>query len=297
MGVSRSVAAGSLPDGKRVRVTRVSQTVLCTNCERLVEMKLSYQIAIATALLASASLPASASESATLRNGFAIRLERHEVRGSMTRFYLSGTTDNYLDVPSAEILSFEEEEVVSLLAPAPAPPPASTLDEFVTAASSRNNIDPDLILSVIRAESGFNPSAVSPKGAQGLMQLMPGTAAQLGVQNALDPATNVEGGTRYLGQLLTRYHNDLSLALAAYNAGPDRVEQYRGVPPYRETRVYVAKIIRDFNRKKTAQRGSQTNLPNNRSAGQNSKATTPSLPGHAKIAGFVRNTSGTGSGS
>jgi soluble lytic murein transglycosylase-like protein len=297
MGVSRSVAAGSLPDGKRVRVTRVSQTVLCTNCERLVEMKLSYQIAIATALLASASLPASASESATLRNGFAIRLERHEVRGSMTRFYLSGTTDNYLDVPSAEILSFEEEEVVSLLAPAPAPPPASTLDEFVTAASSRNNIDPDLILSVIRAESGFNPSAVSPKGAQGLMQLMPGTAAQLGVQNALDPATNVEGGTRYLGQLLTRYHNDLSLALAAYNAGPDRVEQYRGVPPYRETRVYVAKIIRDFNRKKTAQRGSQTNLPNDRSAGQNSKATTPSLPGHAKIAGFVRNTSGTGSGS
>jgi soluble lytic murein transglycosylase-like protein len=260
-------------------------------------MKLSYQIAIATALLASASLPASAAESATLRNGFAIRLERHEVRGSMTRFYLSGTTDNYLDVPSAEILSFEEEEVVSLLAPAPAPPPASTLDEFVSAASSRNNIDPDLILSVIRAESGFNPSAVSPKGAQGLMQLMPGTAAQLGVQNALDPATNVEGGTRYLGQLLTRYHNDLSLALAAYNAGPDRVEQYRGVPPYRETRVYVAKIIRDFNRKKTAQRGSQTNLPNDRSAGQNSKATTPSLPGHAKIAGFVRNTSGTGSGS
>jgi soluble lytic murein transglycosylase-like protein len=301
MGVSRGVAAGSLPDGKRVPVTRFSQTVLCTDCERLVEMKLSYQIAIAMALLASASLPASAAESATLRNGFAIRLERHEVRGSVTRFYLSGTTDNYLDVPSAEILSFEEEEeeeeVVSLLAPAPAPPPASTLDDFVSAASSRNNIDPDLILSVIRAESGFNPSAVSPKGAQGLMQLMPGTAALLGVQNALDPATNVEGGTRYLGQLLTRYHNDLSLALAAYNAGPDRVEQYRGVPPYRETRVYVAKIIRDFNRKKIAQRGSQTNLLNNRSAGQNSKATTPSLPGHAKIAGFVRNTSGTGSGS
>jgi soluble lytic murein transglycosylase-like protein len=264
-------------------------------------MKLAYHFAIATALLASASLPASAAEMATLQNGFAIRLQRHEVRGPVTRFYLSSTSDNYLDVPTAEILSFEqEEEVVSPMppAPAPAPAPTSTLDEVVSAASSHNNnIDPDLILSVIRAESGFNPSAVSPKGAQGLMQLMPETAAQLGVQNALDPATNVEGGTRYLGQLLTRYHNDLSLALAAYNAGPDRVEQYRGVPPYRETRVYVAKIIRDFNRKKIAQRGSQTDLSLNRPVGQNSKAASPGSTGHAKIAGFVRNTSGAGAGS
>jgi soluble lytic murein transglycosylase-like protein len=260
-------------------------------------MKLSYQLAIATALLGSASPPASAAEMATLQNGFAIRLERHEVRGIVTRFYLSGTSDNYLDLPTAEILSFEEEEVVSPVPPAPVPVPTNTLDEVVSAASSHNNIDPDLILSVIRAESGFNPSAVSPKGAKGLMQLMPETAAQLGVQNALDPATNVEGGTRYLGQLLTRYHNDLSLALAAYNAGPDRVEQYRGVPPYRETRDYVTRIIRDFNRKKNAQRGLQTNLPSNRSADQDSNSTTRSSNGHAKIAGLVRNRSGAGAGS
>jgi len=262
-------------------------------------MKLSCQLVIAMALLASSSLPASAAESATLRNGFAIRLERHEVRGSVTRFYLSRTSDDYLDVPTAEILTFEEEEIVSPVPPAPAPNPATvnTLDEVVSAASSHNNIDRDLILSVIRAESGFNPSAVSPKGAQGLMQLMPETAAQLGVQDAMDPATNVEGGTRYLVQLLTRYHNDLSLALAAYNAGPDRVEQYRGVPPYRETRGYVARVIRDFNRKKTAQRGSQTNPSDNRLAGQNPKAPTSSSTGHAKLAGFVPNTSGAGSGS
>jgi len=239
-------------------------------------MKLSCQIAIATALLASASLPASAAESATLRNGFAIRLERHEVRGSVTRFYLSRASDNYLDVPTAEILTFEEEEIISPVPAASAPTPASakTLDEVVTAASSHNNIDPDLILSVIRAESGFNPSAISPKGAQGLMQLMPQTAARLGVQNALDPATNVEGGTRYLGELLARYHNNLLLALAAYNAGPQRVEQYRGVPPFRETRVYVARIIRDLNRKRSAQRGPQTLSSGGRSVDQNSKAST-----------------------
>src|ERR1700704_3778236 len=111
-------------------------------------MQLSGQTAIAPALLASASLPASAAELATLRNGFAIRLERHEVRGSVTRFYLSSTSDNYLDVPTAEILTFEEEEIISPVPAAPAPPPASakTLDEVVTAASSHNNIDPDLIL-------------------------------------------------------------------------------------------------------------------------------------------------------
>jgi soluble lytic murein transglycosylase-like protein len=106
--------------------------------------------------------------------------------------------------------------------------------------------------SVIRAESGFNVRAVSPKGAQGLMQLMPRTSSQLGVQNAFDPQANVEGGTRYLRELLERYNFDLIKALAAYNAGPQRVEQYGGVPPYYETKAYVARIVRDFNRKKLA---------------------------------------------
>ena len=107
--------------------------------------------------------------------------------------------------------------------------------------------------SVIKAESGFNVRAVSPKGAQGLMQLMPGTASQLGVPNAFDPQANVEGGTKYLRELLERYNFDLVKALAAYNAGPQRVEQFGGVPPYYETRAYVARIVRDFNKKKAAQ--------------------------------------------
>ena len=94
---------------------------------------------------------------------------------------------------------------------------------------------------------------VSPKGAQGLMQLMPGTASQLGVPNAFDPEANVDGGTKYLRELLERYNFDIVKALAAYNAGPQRVEQFGGVPPYYETRAYVARIVRDFNKKKVAQ--------------------------------------------
>src|SRR5439155_4688794 len=135
--------------------------------------------------------------------------------------------------------------------------------------------------SVIRAESGFDPHAVTPKGAQGLMQLMPQTAARMGVQNALDPAANVEGGTRYLGELLVRYHHDLSKALAAYNAGPDRVEQYHGVPPYPETLAYVARVVRDFNRKKDIQRRP---LQDPRSPDQNSDATQLDEPGQPKLA-------------
>jgi soluble lytic murein transglycosylase-like protein len=133
------------------------------------------------------------------------------------------------------------------------PQPRVDLNEVVNSASDRYRLDPDLVNSVIKAESGFNSHAVSPKGAQGLMQLMPGTASQLGVPNAFDPRANVEGGTRYLRELLERYNFDLVKALAAYNAGPQRVEQFRGVPPYYETRAYVARIVKDFNKKKIAQ--------------------------------------------
>ena len=241
------------------------------------EMKLGSKIALATVVLALAGLPAFSAEEATLRNGFAIRHERHEARGDLTRLFLSDSSDNFIDIPTAEILGFEE--IVRPPAPAPqadlSAAPAATLDAVVSAASSHTNIDPDLILSVIRAESGFNPNAVSRKGAQGLMQLMPQTAARLGVQDAFDPSNNVEGGTRYLGQLLARYHNDLPMALAAYNAGPERVEQYRGVPPYRETRLYINRIIRDFNRKKLAQRGPQGDSVHDNRAEQNSKQARP----------------------
>ena len=182
----------------------------------------------------------------------------------MTRLYVNADESSFVDVPTAEIDHIDA-------APAePAPAENSQvnhatrqrtgygsehpldIDELIAAASGTYRLDPDLVNSVIRAESGFNVRAISPKGAQGLMQLMPKTASLLGVQNAFDPQANVTGGARYLRELLERYNFDLVKALAAYNAGPQRVEQYGGVPPYHETRAYVARIVRDFNKKKLA---------------------------------------------
>jgi hypothetical protein len=227
---------------------------------------------------------ASASDVAILRNGFSIRHERRISFGSNTRLYMSADQTSFVDIPTAEIDRIEPDLSpppeappdpapggVSTTASTPANPspqpgvpvaapapsvvvqPRLNIPDAVSQASERYRLDPDLLNSVIRAESGFNPHAVSRKGAQGLMQLMPETASKLGVPNAFDPGANVDGGTRYLRELLERYNFDLVKALAAYNAGPKRVEQYGGVPPYYETRAYVASIVRDFNRKKLAQ--------------------------------------------
>jgi hypothetical protein len=243
---------------------------------------------VAIALLAVMALPCFAAEVAVLKNGFSIRHERREIIGETTRLYTKADGSSYVDVRTADIEHFEAAPdlrsdppavAVHGFAPvakspnneapaglpyqrtnqAPAhsalsfPQPRVDLNEVVNSASDRYRLDPDLVNSVIKAESGFNSHAVSPKGAQGLMQLMPGTASQLGVPNAFDPRANVEGGTRYLRELLERYNFDLVKALAAYNAGPQRVEQFRGVPPYYETRAYVARIVKDFNKKKIAQ--------------------------------------------
>jgi hypothetical protein len=219
--------------------------------------------------------PATAAELAILNNGFSIRHDHHLVIGTMTRLYLSSDDSSFTDVPTASISSFEKDLSITLpVAPSPQDPatsavklsqpsasnsragksaPVVPLNQVVDAASANYHLDPDLVNSVIHAESGFNPHAVSPKGAKGLMQLMPGTANNLGVNDAFDPQANVEGGSRYLRELLERYNLDLVKALAAYNAGPQRVEQYRGVPPFRETRAYVARIVHEYNTKKIAQ--------------------------------------------
>jgi len=207
-------------------------------------------------LLAGSAL---AADDALLRNGFSIRHDHRETLpdGRTTRLYITADNKSFVDVPTENIASFEPAPAE----PAPPPPQAAAVQiapkdqsiaEIVRSASDKHLIDEDLIQSVIRAESSFNPKAVSPKGAQGLMQLMPATARNLGVTNAFDSRENVDAGTRYLYELLVKFKFDLIKALAAYNAGPNRVEQYKGVPPYNETRAYVARIIKDFNRKKLA---------------------------------------------
>jgi soluble lytic murein transglycosylase-like protein len=116
--------------------------------------------------------------------------------------------------------------------------------ETVNRIATENQISPRLVHSVIRAESNYDPNAISPKGAQGLMQLIPSTARRFGVSNVFDPADNIQGGAKYLKYLLSLYKGDESLALAAYNAGEGAVSRYGGIPPYPETQNYVAKIRR-----------------------------------------------------
>jgi soluble lytic murein transglycosylase-like protein len=117
-------------------------------------------------------------------------------------------------------------------------------DPAIKRASKEHGVSAALVKAVIAAESGFDPSAVSRIGAQGLMQLMPGTAKDLGVDDVFDPWQNIDGGTRYLSAMIDRFPGELSLAVAAYNAGPEAVKKHRGVPPYQETRTYVQRVLR-----------------------------------------------------
>lgn len=266
-------------------------------------MKLPRYLRVAiTAMVTLLAFPCFAGEVAVLKNGFSIRHERREIVGNTTRLYVSKDGSSFVDVPTTEIEHYEAApELPTSGNPfsASAGAPESSLrtngagtglsktsfgltksnpvdlNEAINAASGRYRLDPDLVNSVIKAESGFNVRAVSPKGARGLMQLMPGTATQLGVPNAFDPQANIEGGTKYLRELLERYNFDLVKALAAYNAGPQRVEKFGGIPPYYETRAYVARIVRDFNKKKAGQDKASQPASTPKRAGSHVSAKTP----------------------
>jgi soluble lytic murein transglycosylase-like protein len=257
-------------------------------------------------MLAAGSITVNAADLAVLRNGNSIRHERREVVGAVTRLYLSDSSSGYIEIPTDQIERFERDtappplksqstaasnvkplSAAAAVRPLPTPTVTTTaltrqgLNDVVTGAGERHQIDPDFINSVIRAESGFHQNAVSKKGAQGLMQLMPGTASQLGVTNPFDPHANVEGGTKYLRELLEKYNYDVPKALAAYNAGPKRVDQYRGVPPYYETQTYIARIIRDFNRQKLAENPALARITKAASAAA-SRKNAPGRPQHRK---------------
>ncbi|HEY2474792.1 MAG TPA: lytic transglycosylase domain-containing protein [Candidatus Cybelea sp.] len=121
-----------------------------------------------------------------------------------------------------------------------------TLNSLVSGAAQADGVPPGLVRAVVMAESSGNPAAVSVAGAQGLMQLMPGTSAGCGIGNPFDPSQNVSCGTSYLRSLLNRYHDNVTLAVAAYNAGPGAVDRYHGVPPYAETRAYVVRVLNAY---------------------------------------------------
>lgn len=191
-----------------------------------------FGVVVAAALAA----PLARADYALLRSGLRLHVAGYERRGDRV---LLAVTGGEVDIAAGDLASIEPEDTFQ---PAPAAPQAPYGD-LVRAAAQKHGVDEKLIRRVIAAESNFNPQAVSRKQALGLMQLLPKTAAHYAVANAFDPAANIDAGTRYLKELLTRYRGDVRLALAAYNAGPEMVDRYGGVPPFRETRHYVQQIL------------------------------------------------------
>ena len=242
-------------------------------------IRTSCAIFAALAGLAVASPSAQAGELVTLRNGFDMRCDHHAQAEGRVRLFPSANEDNYIEMAPDEIAGVEQVPDWPAPAATADEPPAgkSTADssgklnpadlgEVLGRAGREHNLDVDLLASLVKAESGGNARAVSRTGARGLMQLMPATAAGLGVKDSFKPEENVRGGSTYLDALLTRYHENLAMALAAYNAGPAAVDKYRGIPPYRETAAYVARVIHEFNRRVLAREAeAQRNAPRHES--------------------------------
>jgi len=234
-------------------------------------------------MLAGAGVSAGAAEHVTLRNGFELDCARREVVGERVRLFLvpaagvaaDGSAGNYVEVATDAVVRVEtmapvagvvekqdlrsakDDKTTGVRAARVGPtsqvgPTVAEMREMLAHAGVAHRVDADLLASVVRAESGGRVAAVSRAGALGLMQLMPTTAAAMGVRDAFAAEQNIDGGSAYLDWLLTRYHDDMARALAAYNAGPAAVDRYHGVPPYKETRAYVARVIREFNRRKLA---------------------------------------------
>ncbi len=197
--------------------------------------------------------PALRAEYVVLRSGQRLIVTGYQIVGDKYRLQMNG---GFVEVPVSEVAGIEPEDIFTPII-VPVKPAAlganAHFSEFIQSASKRFNVDADLISSVIAIESNYNPKAVSRRNARGLMQLIPDTASRLGVRNIFDPRENIDAGTRYLGELLHRYDNDLILALAAYNAGPQRVQKYGRVPPFPETQSYVRRVKRSYEQRKIPQ--------------------------------------------
>ena len=186
------------------------------------------------------ALPAVASaDIALLSTGATMKVSAQRVEGDTVVLVLKGGGE--VGVPAAMLRGIVPDEVIEEIRPTADGP--VDFERLVAESAQRHGLDPALVRAVVGVESGFQPQAVSPKGAQGLMQLMPATARDLGVTDPLDPAANLDGGSRYLSSLVARYEGDLTRALAAYNAGMGAVARHGGVPPYEETRKYVQRVL------------------------------------------------------
>ncbi len=240
-------------------------------------------------LLAAFAAPSARAEYIVLQSGLRLHVTGYQLLGEKYRLQLQG---GWMDVSAADVVKIEPEEVFAPI-PQPvaaAPTPAANqppYHEFVLAAASRYGVDAELISSVMEVESNFNSKAISTKNARGLMQLLPETAARLGVKDIFDPKENIDAGTRYLHDLLQLYKNDLTLALAAYNAGPDNVQKYGNVPPFRETVSYVKNVKRKYQKNKstpttkTTTPPASSTAPNAAPATPSASPTAPSGPGKA----------------
>jgi transglycosylase-like protein with SLT domain len=218
--------------------------------------------------------PALRAEYVVLRSGQRLTVTGYQLLGDKYRLQISG---GFVEIAAEDVVAIEPEEVFT---PVPAKPIVKPpYRELVEAAAARYSVDADLITSVMAVESNFDPKALSRKNARGLMQLLPETAARLGVQDIYDPQENIEAGTRYLKELLQKYNNDMVLTLAAYNAGPERVQQYGRVPPFTETISYVRRVKRGYEKSKSK---ASTKTPAPPGAGAGAMATT-SLPRTSRL--------------
>ncbi len=206
-------------------------------------------------LLTLLAVPAPAAEVLLLANGFTIRAESVETLGTALRLQTASGT---LEIPLTQVVEREVIPEAPLPPPPPAPvaapaPPPTPAQDPLEAAARKAGLPPEFLKSVARIESAFRQDAISPKGAIGVMQLMPATARELGV-NPHDKEQNLEGGARLLRDLLLKYQNEpdqVRRALAAYNAGPGAVARYNGTPPYAETQNYVNKVLAEYHRLRT----------------------------------------------
>lgn len=209
-------------------------------------MRLTRLLLCCSVLLAAA--PAGRAEYIVLRSGQRLNVSGYQLLGDKYRLQMAGGT---VVVAAEDVLGIEPEEVFT--PSKPSDELNTPFRELIEGASAQYKVDADLIASVIAVESNFEPKAISRRNARGLMQLLPETAVRLGVRDVFDPRQNIDAGTRYLSDLLQRYDNNLVLALAAYNAGPEKINKFGKVPPYAETISYVRRVKRAYANSKSRQ--------------------------------------------